>query len=540
MIERGAVEGKVFHVGAVTKLAPEALRSHVRPRLLALARKELIRPDRADFAGEDAFRFRHLLIRDAAYQALPKEQRAELHGRFAAWLEHAAGERLAEYEEILAYHLEQAYRYRAELGALDETTKQLGRTAATRLVVAADRARERGHFTSARQLLTSATEVSDGSLRSHALFELAYTLLEMHHFAESAEVAKQAIEAAEAVDELLISARAHLVLTEALRQINPSHTFARTREEATVALETLQRAGDDAGIVQATLTLALLLFYEGRCAASVEMTSQLLDRAARVPSSDRRRIALNLATGSYYGPFSAEEGLRAHTTASSLVKDSIVTQAQLDNFHAVFLAMQGRSDESRAEGERAEHRCLDIGIPALNAYAYEGRGEAERFLGRPDLAATYFRRCIEIWDSLGETSFNSTISALLANALCDLEHFDDAEPFVQRSAKLSAEDDFASQATMRMARARILSHRGNHEEALATIDEAIAINESTDYLAFVAESHEVRAAVLLADDRVDEARAEFEQAAEMYERKGIVPWARRVRRALEGLGQLSL
>ena len=46
--------------------------------------------------------------------------------------------------------------------------------------------------------------------------------------------------------------------------------------------------------------------------------------------------------------------------------------------------------------------------------------------------------------------------------------------------------------------------------------------------------------MLLADDRVDEARAEFEQAAEMYERKGIVPWARRVRRALEGLGQLSL
>jgi predicted ATPase len=105
VIERGAVEGNVFHVGAVTKLAPEALRSHVRSRLLALARKELIRPDRADFAGEDAFRFRHLLIRDAAYQTLPKEQRAELHERFAAWLEHAAGERLAEYEEILAYHL---------------------------------------------------------------------------------------------------------------------------------------------------------------------------------------------------------------------------------------------------------------------------------------------------------------------------------------------------------------------------------------------------------------------------------------------------
>ena len=86
VIERGAVEGKVFHAGAVATLSPESVRPNVRSRLLALARKELIRPDRAEFAGEDAFRFRHLLIRDAAYQAMPKEQRADLHERFADWL----------------------------------------------------------------------------------------------------------------------------------------------------------------------------------------------------------------------------------------------------------------------------------------------------------------------------------------------------------------------------------------------------------------------------------------------------------------------
>ncbi len=123
VIERGAVEGKVFHAGAVTTLSPESVRPNVRSRLLALARKELIRPDRAEFAGEDAFRFRHLLIRDAAYQAMPKEQRADLHERFAAWLGAAAAERIAEYEEILGYHLEQAYRYRTELGVADDRAK---------------------------------------------------------------------------------------------------------------------------------------------------------------------------------------------------------------------------------------------------------------------------------------------------------------------------------------------------------------------------------------------------------------------------------
>jgi hypothetical protein len=84
-------------------------------------RMELVRPDQASFAGDEAYRFRHLLIRDAAYQALAKQTRSELHERFAAWLERVAADRLAEYEEIVAYHLEQAYRYRAELDHLIST-----------------------------------------------------------------------------------------------------------------------------------------------------------------------------------------------------------------------------------------------------------------------------------------------------------------------------------------------------------------------------------------------------------------------------------
>ena len=115
MIERASVEGKVFHRGAVMELAPEPMRGQVRDRLASLMRMELVRPDQASFAGDEAYRFRHLLIRDAAYQALAKQTRSELHERFAAWLERVASERLAEYEEIIAYHLEQAYRYRTEL-----------------------------------------------------------------------------------------------------------------------------------------------------------------------------------------------------------------------------------------------------------------------------------------------------------------------------------------------------------------------------------------------------------------------------------------
>ena len=117
VLERGAIEGEIFHRGAVQALAPDE--TQVTPRLAALVRKALIRSDKPQLPGEDAFRFRHLLIRDAAYDALPKATRADLHQRFASWLEEH-GTELVELDEILGYHLEQACRYRAELGMPDD------------------------------------------------------------------------------------------------------------------------------------------------------------------------------------------------------------------------------------------------------------------------------------------------------------------------------------------------------------------------------------------------------------------------------------
>ena len=123
------------------------------PRLAALVRKELIRPDRSQLAGEDGFRFRHLLIRDAAYDALPKATRAELHERFAAWLEEHGAD-LVELDEILGYHLEQACRYRTELGV--PVDGELAEAARRRLTTAGRRADLRQDHGAAVSLLERA------------------------------------------------------------------------------------------------------------------------------------------------------------------------------------------------------------------------------------------------------------------------------------------------------------------------------------------------------------------------------------------------
>ena len=142
VIERAAIEGKEFHRGAVVELLPELAKAAADQDLKTLTRKELISPERSLLPGEDAYRFRHLLIRDAAYDRIPKQDRAALHVAFADWLVRVAGDRVAEQEEIVGYHLEQAVRYREELGLLKDDALRL--RAGERLGAAGTRALDRG------------------------------------------------------------------------------------------------------------------------------------------------------------------------------------------------------------------------------------------------------------------------------------------------------------------------------------------------------------------------------------------------------------
>ena len=153
VMERGSVEGEVFHRGAVAVLSPEPVREEVGSHLATLVRKELIRSTSPTFPDDEGFRFRHLLIRDAAYESLPKATRAELHERFADWL---ATHDLVERDEIVGYHLEQAHRYRAELAPDDSELADLATRAAGHLAAAGRTALDRGDYNAGGSLLRRA------------------------------------------------------------------------------------------------------------------------------------------------------------------------------------------------------------------------------------------------------------------------------------------------------------------------------------------------------------------------------------------------
>jgi class 3 adenylate cyclase/tetratricopeptide (TPR) repeat protein len=535
VIERGAVEGKVFHTGAVTTLSPDSARPNVRSRLLALARKELIRPDRAEFAGEDAFRFRHLLIRDAAYQAMPKEHRADLHERFAEWLESVAQERIGEYQEILGHHLEQAYRYRAELGAVDETARELAQRAAEHLYASAVRADERGDLTTARSFLERSAVLSEGSLEARSLLLLAEVLQEMAEYTAAYEAAVRAGEVAEAAGDPASALRAELLRIVTQGSVDPSQSISTGRDEAMAVLEEADRLGDVELRDRAVFALAVLSFFHGRTAETVAMLDELMERAPTMSRRARHDIAAQLGVSAYFGAVPVEEAFGLIERAQRIQRDSPSAEARTLRITGGLLGMAGRFDEARDAVARSNAIYEELGTPMAVIATNQATAETLRLEGRLEEAEQLLRKMTEAYDSIGETGFNSTICALLANTLCDLDQYEEAGRFATKSRKLSAEDDFASQSTWRTAQARVLAARGDFREALRLADEAVAINEATDYSGWQGDGLEAKGLVLEVAGRGDDARVAFEEAIDRYERKGNVVAAARIRGRLDAL-----
>src|SRR5215217_2372577 len=156
LLDRASVMGQAFDRAAVLALTPEPARTEADAHLLALVRKELLRPAPAPLGGRDGFRFRHQLVRDAAYDSLPKQARAELHERYADWLAQAFADRGGEVSEVLGWHLEHAYRFLTELGPVDAHGRQVAAAAAAQLAAAGHTATGRGDLPAAANLLERA------------------------------------------------------------------------------------------------------------------------------------------------------------------------------------------------------------------------------------------------------------------------------------------------------------------------------------------------------------------------------------------------
>jgi class 3 adenylate cyclase/tetratricopeptide (TPR) repeat protein len=544
VIERAAVVGKEFWRGAVTELSPEPERPTVPGSLMTLVRKELIRPGRSTFAGEDAFRFRHLLIRDAAYDSMSKEHRAHLHERFAVWLERVAGERVIDFDEILGYHLEQAARYRQEVGPADDRASALASRAAERLAAAGMRSVARDDLPAARNLLGRAIHLLEPG--SPARMALLAPHLEALH--DTGELAAERDALREAVAEVRASGDRGVELRlEVIDQLHRLTTDpARSQQEAAAELERIRdeflRMGDESGAAYASPRLAEVWFWLGRAREAHESLHAALEYARRAGDRRLEHVATMSMLGPVnWGPFTVEESLRLLDEAEAGSGGDRAVQAATMGIRGYLLALAGRFEEAFELLERSMEQIHELGLGQFGASAEGQIGAVVLDLaGDREGAISMGRRGIEQLQAMGETGFLSTSAGFLAKILAESGVDDEeAERVAEICERSAASDDFSSQALWREARARILARRGEHEAAEVLAREAVRITDPTDYTIARADARMSLARVLAAAGRATEAADEVRRALALYEGKGATALVERARSDLVRLDRIT-
>ena len=464
VIERGSVEGKVFHRGAVAQLSTDDLRKSVWNHLQTLVRKELIRPDRTDLPGEDAFRFRHLLIRDAAYEAMPKELRAELHARFADWLEQIGAEHLAERDEIIGYHLEQAYRYRTELAPVDDETQELALRGGERLAAAARRAVRRSDVAA-----------------TIGLTERALALLPDRHRATRQTSLRARL--------LLSRARRSRGGTGSLREgprrrrrERRSRRSCADRSENGRAQEHARRddgrgprrpprhwrrssngSATEEGLAETLYLLGMHISWtDGNPHDVLENGARI---AVRLGNLGLEAACIGwLGIDAFWYDMSVDDGLEL--VARVLDRPNMGSEAsRLLIIGGNFKRMGGREEEGLADIEEGTARLFEFGR-MVDAHAMAMATACVSLLaGRPDEAERAAMPAYEALKAYGEAGYFSTVTAIAGFALAGQGRYDEAELLVDEARAIGAEDDVSTQAYWRAGKARILAGRGDSEHA---------------------------------------------------------------------------
>ena len=402
LVELASVEGTQFHRGAFAELAPSRSEVSLDRILSALVRRDLIRPDRATFAGDQAFRFRHVLIRDAAYESVRKDARAELHERFAAWLEHTAGTRLPEFEEIVGYHLELAYQYVRLLRGADADGQSLAARASRRLESAGRRALSRSDLPAAIGLLerAAALPVDDDPLRATLLVDLAATQIEAGKLTKAKSVLVKAGQLAAAHHDARASA--HVEVQRQFLQLEEV-TGQGTNEAKRVVervLPVFERAGDHLGLCRALRLRAYSHWIEAHAAAAARAWEEAAEHA-RLAGAERERIELLtwVASSLFFGPTPVDEAIITCEQIRREVSADAAAEAATLHPLAGLHAMGGRFALARELLATSRALLADID-PTLNLAVSHPRAIVEMLAGDPAAAEMYLKADSDTLDEM--------------------------------------------------------------------------------------------------------------------------------------------
>jgi class 3 adenylate cyclase/tetratricopeptide (TPR) repeat protein len=529
VVEAGAVEGRLFHRGAVSALLADKEWAGVTGELMSLVRKEFIRPDRAALPGDDGFRFAHILVRDAAYASTGKERRADLHERYAAWLVDRAGERFAELAEIVGFHLEQAHRYWAEVGHSDERTAELARRAGTYLMDAGRRAFRRGDFRATTNLLGRAADLGV-ELPGEAAVYLIDARLGLGDFTgaerDVTELAKRG-----GLSERLY---AEIYRSHVETQLAPEGASERALERGQAAVQGFARLGDDAGLARTWVLIGTVHMARGELTRAREAAEKARRHAAK--AGDRRQEAesFKLAAATMFwggAPFSVVLSVLEEQLEWARAHNDLGTEAEVIVAIAVARAVGGEFAVARKLAAEGEELLRTLG-GEVHLASFNGSGEIAFLAGDYAEAERRYRSAYGMLEAAGERGFLSTVACILAEVLVERGRPEEAWRYVERGRELGASDDVVTQYAWRSAGARVLAAEGRFSEALELARQAVAVIETTEYLDNYGAALFTLGVVAVAAGRHEEAADALERAVAAWERKENIALAARARERL--------
>jgi class 3 adenylate cyclase/tetratricopeptide (TPR) repeat protein len=537
LLERAAVVGKEFWRRALLQLSPPE--TEVSALLQALVRKRLIRPERSSLVGEDAFRFGHILIRDATYSGIPKEARASLHELFADWLEGSG----SPYEEIVGYHLEQAYLYRIELGPIDDAAGQLATRAGLKLAAAGQRAFQRGDSGATANLLDRAARLLPPNRpdRLDALLVLGSVLTPLGQPGKAQAVLGEAIGASRMIGDRAREWRAQLERSQCRAQVEPASSPTINEDlyrEAQHATSVFEELGDEKGLARSWRAQAQALYWMGYrddALAAAERALYFAERIGDTPEGAQARglVVSSLVDGTTPVPQAIRRCEEILASADIRLQSAAHTKRKL----SMLYSMRGEVAEGRRLIDEALEIFEELGLPLPLAAALGFESAAVHWI-EGDLAAAEgdVRRAVGLLTAMNEKGMLSTLAARLADILSlQDEQKGEVEDLLSWSEDLAGADDWSTHSTIKQVRARLLARQHEFEGAVSLAREALALAEETDDPESQAWERVEFAEILILAGRPAEAEPLLDAAIVLFEGKGHTFGAQEAHKALAKL-----
>jgi len=509
VVRHGALVGRVFWQGAVAELDPTL---DVDAALSDLVDRQLLTHEPiSTISGENAFRFRHVLIRDVAYGGLGKGERARLHRAFAAWLQTRSTEELIEAQ---AYHLERAASLSAELDGL--IPAELRAEAADALERAGCRALDREANRTARRLLLRAIELEPSLDRQLQAARAAWRLWELPAASVEMEDVRSRAKASgeRTVEGLALTQLAEIVLNR----------NADVEEARTLGLEALELLADAPGDArsEALTLLSSVGWWQGDLESVERYTGEALEIAREAGRADLESLALSEVAAAHLArlQLTRADAVLDDAAALAVSSGSLSAAAWAARVRGSVNLRRGLFDEAERQFRTARGLFEEVGAASDAGRTQQLEGLAVWQGGDPDRAEQIVREAVRTLLSLQERAKVIEAQRTLAELVLAKGHVEEAERWALSAVETVGMQDTMSRSNVRMVLGLVRAAQGRDDEAELLLRSAIDSLASTDYRNSEPEPLAAYARFLRDRGRGEEAAALEERLDELLEPEG--------------------